>query len=129
MEQKTLDKLVMIVTSFLEEKENRFKQLAVKMNEDYDWFFRYRAVDAFILNTEIGQLKQLLEELKNATLEEVEEIIACNRHYHLQKLVSDPVTSATNIHMENEAYIHERTAHQYMYATLGKLQTVIEKNI
>ena len=64
MENKTLEKLVQVIKSALAEKEKQFNQLAAKMNENYDWFFRYRAIDLFIVNLEIKHLRKLLEELE-----------------------------------------------------------------
>lgn len=128
MNKETLDRLVQVVTAFLTEREKRFNQLAEKMNEDYDWFFRYRAVDQFILNLEIKHLRELLEELKPENMDRVEETIDCNYHYHLQKLVSDSVTANTNVPMFNLAYVHERTVHQKMYGMLGKLKRIIDNN-
>ena len=128
MEQKTLERLVQVVKSFIEEKEKSFNHFAQKMNENYDWFFRYRAVDMFIVNAELKHLRELLDELKPENMDKIEETIDCNYHYFLQKLVSDPVTASTNVHMANEAYIHERTVYQKMYALLCKLKNIIENN-
>lgn len=129
METKTLEKLVQVVKATLAEKEKQFNQLKAKMNEDYDWFFRYRAVDLFIVNLEIKHLRNLLEELEQTEIDNVEDIIDCDYHYHLQKLVSDSVTASTNVPMFNLAYIHERTVSQKMYNLLGRLKTMIENDM
>lgn len=128
MENKTLEKLVQVIKSALAEKEKQFNQLAAKMNENYDWFFRYRAIDLFIVNLEIKHLRKLLEELERPEIDNVEEIIDCEYHFHLQRLVSDSVTACTNVPMHNLAYIHERTVSQKMYNLLGRLKTIIENN-
>lgn len=114
--------------SVLHQYERRVEKYTLKMNEDYEYFFRWHSGDMYVATVILQTVRELRHTTSRDDLDDIEALLAHQIRDIEQTLIEGSQTPSSTSMMVNAAEVLKRVAMQELRQNMQNLLMILTCN-